>query len=305
MLLTSAAAFVHADTRYVRRFPLPGDPHGIAVGADGTVYVGLAQPQAVVAVDPLTGAVKRKVVLDSPEIASTKELVTLRTNAAATRLFIANGSDESASILALPGLNVLREITIEGEAIRDAVPDPKERFLYVLGRHVHVYDSSGEHELHTLPIEDPTAIAVSPSNIAVFDRTGYTIFDTANFRAGAHQALPEAVESAIVVNDIVFAAARNAMFEIHGPHVIRDAICLPDGSGPQITAPASPALLLFAERRCDSSALAAADRAITPASLYGVDAYAIAYDPAKNLLYTTERAGYLTIYAVPRIAVPH
>jgi len=42
---------------------------------------------------------------------------------------------------------------------------------------------------------------------------------------------------------------------------------------------------------------------VTPASLYGVNAYAIAYDREANALAVTERAGYLTIYKVPRAAV--
>ena len=149
------------DQKIVRRWQLPGDPRGVAVGADGTIYVGLAQPQAVVAIDPKTGAVKQRLVLDSAEIASTKELVTMRTNRAGTRLYIANGSDESASILSLPDLAVRREITMEGEPMRDIVPDPAGRRLYILGRHVHVYDADGEKELKTISIDDPMAIAVS------------------------------------------------------------------------------------------------------------------------------------------------
>src|SRR2546426_1088540 len=59
VLLTLSAAFsLHADSKIVKRWPLAGDPHGIALGADGTIYVGLAQPQAVVAIDPATGAIK-------------------------------------------------------------------------------------------------------------------------------------------------------------------------------------------------------------------------------------------------------
>src|SRR5438045_652773 len=72
--------FASADSRIVKRWPLAGDPHGIAIGGDGTVYVGLAQPQSIVAIDPSTGAIKKRVVLDSPDIASTKELVTVRTD---------------------------------------------------------------------------------------------------------------------------------------------------------------------------------------------------------------------------------
>src|SRR5258708_23522899 len=92
LLTLSAAVSLHAqsflkaipttDQKIVRRWSLTGDPHGIALGADGTVYVGLAQPQAVVAIDPTTREIKQKVILDSAEIAATKELVTLRTNAA-------------------------------------------------------------------------------------------------------------------------------------------------------------------------------------------------------------------------------
>lgn len=299
MLLTSAAAFLHADARLVKRFPLAGDPHGIAAGADGTLYVGLAKPQAVVAIDPATGATKRKVVLDSADIASTKELVTLRTDATAKRLFIANGSDESATILSLPDLAIRREITIEGEPIRDALPDPKSRYLYLLGRRVHVYDFAGENELRTIPIEDPLAIAANGSKLAVFDRTGYTIYDTTTFAAGPRHALPAAVQAAVFSGNTLLAAARDTLFEISGNKIVRDSICLPNGSGPQIAAVANPTLMLFAERTCNSSAFMATERSVIPASLYGVDAYALAYDPAKNLLYTIERAGYLTIYRVP------
>ena len=113
---------------------MTGDPRGIALGADKTIYIGLAKPQAVIAIDGQTGATRKNVVLDSAEIASTKELVTLRTNRDRTRLYIANGSDESASILSLPDLSIRREITMEGEAIRDVLPDPNGRYLYLLGR---------------------------------------------------------------------------------------------------------------------------------------------------------------------------
>src|SRR6266540_3165507 len=95
LLAQSLTAVPAPDPKVVKRWALAGDPHGVAVGADGTVYVGLAQPQAVVAIDVKTGAVKKKVVLDSAEIASTKELVTLRISGDGARLFIANGSDES------------------------------------------------------------------------------------------------------------------------------------------------------------------------------------------------------------------
>src|SRR5437588_5756513 len=202
LLTVSAALPLHAqtlstvpthDAKIVKRWALAGDPHGVAVGADGTLYVGLAQPQAVVAIDPKTGAVKKKVVLDSAEIASTKELGTLRISG--SRLFIANGTDESATILSLPDLGLLREITIEGEPIRDALPDPRGRYLYLLGRRVHVYDAGGEQELHTLDVSDPMAIAASANGktLAVAgseeNAAAVTLFETSVFRETAHHPL--------------------------------------------------------------------------------------------------------------------
>ena len=323
------------DTKIVRRWSLSGDPHGIAVGRDGTLYVGLAQPQAIIAVDPKTGAIKKRIVLDKAEIAATKELVTLRTNPDASRLYIANGSDESAMILSLPDLAVLREITIEGEAIRDAVPDPKGRYLYLVGRRVHVYDTSGEHELHTLPIEDPMAIAASEHFLAVIasedfgsaKATSVALYDTGTFKELARDPLEtsDKIEGGVISLDekAIVAISRDHLLEKpvvrsaktmtkgadgqmrmngdFGDFVNSDRICLPDGAGPQILTLAPNNMLLYAERRCDvSGAFTGSQRRISPASLYGVSAYALAYDRESNSLAVTDRSGYLTIYKVPR-----
>src|SRR5438477_8585484 len=53
---TALKAIPTADEKIVRRWSLSGDPHGLALGSDGTVYVGLALPQAVIAIDPASGA---------------------------------------------------------------------------------------------------------------------------------------------------------------------------------------------------------------------------------------------------------
>ena len=303
MLLTLSAAGAQplasiptSDSKIVRRWSLPGDPHGIALGADGTVYVGLAQPQAVVAIDPSHGTIKKRVVLDSAEIAATKELVSLRTNADRTRLYIANGSDESATILALPAMRIVREITIEGEPIRDALPDPGGRYLYLLGHRVHVYDANGNEELHTIEIDDPSAIAATSTQLAVIARGRATIFNTSDFSEARSAATGKDIDAALFAGHALVLLGRDALYRV-GQSV--EPICLPNGSGPQIATLGANGLLLLAERRCNSSAL------LSAASLYGVDAYAIAYDAAQNLLYTTERAGYLTIYKVPRPAVAH
>jgi hypothetical protein len=325
------------DQKIVKRWELPGDPHGLAVGADGTIYVGLAKPQAVVAIDPKSGSVKKKIILDSAEIASTKELVTMRTNRAATRLYIANGSDESATIMSIPDLAVLREITMEGEAIRDAVPDPKGRYVYLLGRHVHVFDINGEKELRTISIDDPMAIApsangsllavIAPEDFGNAKATSVALFDTTNFAETAREPLQtdKIIEAALFgANDqALVALSRDALFqkplsvtkpastmtaETNGKMRIAinfgdltssETICLPESSGAQIAAMISPELLVFAERRCSGgSSFTGSERRVSAMSLYGVAAYAIAYD--HNTLIVTDRAGFLTIYKAPR-----
>lgn len=325
------------DKKIVRRWSLPGDPRGAAVGSDGTIYVGLAEPQAVIAVDPSTGAVRKRVVLDSAEIASTKELVTLRTDPRRTRLYIANGSDESATILSLPGLGVLREITMEGEIIRDVVPDPKGRYVYVLGRRIHVFDGEADTELRTLPLDEPMAIAPSSDGtmLAVFftedygyaKATSVAIYDTGTFAEIGREPLQtdKAIEGATFAanNHAVVGFARDAIFEkplsirptrikeqsgtdaamrvVLGELVNSYHVCLPNGSGPQVaTLAQSDVHLVYAERRCSASGMfAGSKRSVLPISLYGVDAYAATYDRKSNTIVTTERAGFLTIYRIP------
>jgi hypothetical protein len=250
-----------------------------------------------VAIDPKSGAVKKRVVLDSAEIASTKELLTLRTNRERTRLYVANGSDESATILTLPDLHVVREISMEGEPIRDALPDPKGRYLYLLGRHVHVFDANGETELHTLNVDDPIALAANETTLAVSSANDVALFDTASFARLALK--PSAGKGATT---LVF-RPNGTLIGMTSAALVRGGtstpVCLPDGSGPQIATMAGD-LLLFAEKRCSSSGVATG-----AASLYGVNAYALAYDPTTQSVITTERAGYLTIYKAPRPAVAH
>ncbi len=324
----------------MRRWTLPGDPRGLAIGADGTLYVGLAESQSVLAVDPKSGAIKARLVLDSADIASTKELVTLRTNAERTRLYIANGSDESATILRLPDLAVMREITMEGETIRDIVPDPRGRFLYVLGRRVHVFDAEGKSELRTLAVDDPMAIAASASGtlLAVlatedFGSTTATVvvlFDPNTFTELARDPLQteKTIEAAMFAagDRSIVAFSRDSMFEKRvtsrptritqsgtatdamrvdiGDLVNSTHVCLPEGSGPQVATLASTdALLVYPERRCSASgSFTGSGHAVVPASLYNVSAYALAYDKRSNTVAATDRNGFLTIYNVPRPA---
>jgi hypothetical protein len=328
------------DQKIVKRWSIEGSPRGVAVGPNGLIYVGLADKQAVDVIDPKSGSVVRELVLDSAEIAATKELVTLRI--AGKRLYIANGSDESATILTIPELTIVREITMEGEAIRDALPDASGRFLYLLGRRVHVFDADGQKEIRTLPFVDPMAIALSSngSTLAVLGTEDFgnakatvvALYDTMTFNEIARDPLQtdQTVEAALFAagDRSLVALSTSSLFEkplvtrsakpmtsgsdgrMHmsidfGDIVNSERICLPEGSGPQIAALGSTSeLLLFAERRCSSSgAFSGSSRRVTPASLYGVNAYAVAFDAASNNLVVTEKAGFLTIYRVPRPAV--
>ena len=316
----------------------------MAIGNGGVIYAGLADKQAVDVIDAKSGAVVRELVLDSADIAATKELVTLRTNRDRTRLYIANGSDESATILSLPNLAVVREITMEGEAIRDAVPDPSGKYVYLLGRRVHVFDADGQNEIRTLAVADPMAIAVSNNGatlavIATEDygnakATAVALFDTTTFNeitrdplqteqpvcaalfAAGDRSLVAFTGQSLLEKPIVTKVAKSMTSGADGRMRMRidfgdlvnsERICLPEGSGPQIASlGASSDQLLFAERRCSSSgAFAGSSTNITPASLYGVNAYAVAYDRNTNTLAVTEKTGYLTIYKVPRPATVH
>lgn len=326
------------DRKIIRRWKLDGDPRGIAVGKDGTVYVGLAETQEVVAIDPKTGAVKNRVVLDSADIAATKELVTLRTSGDQRRLFIANGSDESVTILSLPDLGVIREITLEGEPVRDAVPDPKGRFVYVLGRRVHVFDGEGKKELRKLPMEDPMAIAASADAVAVvgsevfadLKATIVALYDTTNFAELTRDPLETTatIGGALFANNSFIAIGSEHVFERplarrggssmqsdaggtmrmridFGDLVNSDRVCFPKGAGPQIAvSDASENVLIIAERRCtESGSFTGSRRRVTPASIYGIDAYALAFDRLTNSVAATDRKGFLTIYKVPSTPV--
>ncbi|HET7435261.1 MAG TPA: hypothetical protein VFN10_11185, partial [Thermoanaerobaculia bacterium] len=290
---------------------------------------------------PNSGAVKKRIILDSADIASTKELVTLRTNADRTRLYVANGSDESATILSLPDLAVLREITMEGEAIRDALPDPRNKRLYLLGRRVHVFDIDGETELRTLDIAEPMAIAatangaslavLAPEDFGNAKATVVAMFDTTTFAELTRDPLQTeaVVEGAFFAdNDRALVAwSRENLYEKpltvksaaklenapngtmrmkidFGDLVNSDRVCMPEKSGAQVVVATSSTSLVYAERRCSASgAFSGSGRHVTPASLYGVSAYALAYDAQTNTLVATEPAGFLTIYKVPRAAV--
>lgn len=319
---------------------MTGGPRGVAVATDGTIYVGLEEPQAIIAIDPKSGAIRKRVVLDSASIAATKELVTMRISSDGTRLFVANGSDESATILSLPDLGIVREITIEGEPIRDAIPDPRGRFLYLLGRSVHVYDADGETELHTIDFDDPMAIAASANGgvLAVVGATSFgenkatvvATYDTKGFKELSRDPLQtdKIIQGAMfAANDrVLLAFGNDRLYEKamtsnaapramtksgstmhtsieYGDLVNSQQICLPESSGPQIGALAPSDQFVFAERRCSSSgSFNGSDRRVVPLSLYGISAYALAWDRAGSAVVATDRAGYVTIYHLPRPA---
>jgi len=321
----------------LKRWTVAGTPRGLAIAADGTIYLGLADRQSVVAIDPKEGSVLHEVVLDSADIASTKELVTLRIDEPRQRLIIANGTDESVTILSIPGLEVLREITLEGEVIRDAVPDPGGRYLYVLGRTVHVFDVDGTRELRSLRDIEPMAIAVNAggTTIAVIGSEQFSsgratvaaLYETGSLKELAREPL----QTDRIIRAAVFGANDQSLIVVaqdwlaektlltrkektldpkatqmrisfdFGDLVSSERICLPAVSGPQIVSTNGSAnVIYFAERRCSQGgSFTGSQRRVASASLYGVNGYAVALDPLGASLFVTDSSG-LSQYRLPK-----
>lgn len=325
------------DRKVVRRWKLPGTPHGLAVTKSGVVYAGLAETQSVVAIDPARGVVIKEIVLDSAENASTKELISVRLSRDESRLIIAQGTDESVTILSIPSLEIIREIGIEGEVVRDAIPDPQSRYLYVLGRSVHVYDFAGEHRIRSLSDIAPMAIATDSTGslLAVVGSEDYdngpatvvALYDVATLREIGRQPLQteRRIDAALFAADdraLVVAAADwfaektlkqrptksvlgepgslKIQFEF-GDFPNSRRICLPDNAGPQIIALGSASsIVVFGEKRCSSAeSFSASKPLVTPASLYGVNAHSIAFDASTGSVFATDPSGTLTQYREP------
>lgn len=295
--------------------------------------------QSVLEIDPATDAIVREVVLDDPDIAATKELVTMRYDARNERLVIAQGSDESVTILGLPELGVVREITLEGELVRDAIPDPLGRYLFVLGRDVHVYDAEGDAVIRTLREVDPMAIAVSDdgAHLAVIGSeefsagraTVVSLWDLTTLREIAREPLQtdRPIRAAVfaangevlaVVADDWFAekpllsrqgtaemkedsSGQQRMKFTFGDLVSSETICLSEAAGPQAVASSGDGTLVyFPEKRCGSSgSFVGSKRRVRGASLYAVDAAALFVDPASGRIWASEPAGHVTLYRAP------
>jgi hypothetical protein len=325
------------DRRVLKRWSLSGNPNGVAVGPDGTVYVGLREPQSLVAIDPREGKILREVVLDSRDIAATKDFQSIRVDAPRQRLLIAQGSDESVTILSLPDLAILREIGLEGESIRDVIADPDGRYLCILGRRVHVWDAAGERELRTFREIDPMAIAVSSDGarlaivgsetFASGKATVVVMIDTRRLEETSRvplqtdreieAALFAASDRALIVfakdwlAEKVLATRPESSMNPEGDAmriridrndlVSSETICLSESAGPlAAVAGKSSDLVYFAERRCSTSGrVDAAPRLVRTASIYGIDALAIAYHPEIPALVAIDEGGFLTLYALP------
>ena len=328
------------DPQVISRWSLSGEPRSIAFGPDGTLYAGLRKPQSVVAIDLVRGAILEEVVLDSEEIASTKDFATMRYDAKRKRLIIAQGSDESVSILSVPSLAVEREILLEGEMIHDAIPDPKGRYLYILGRSVHVRDADGNRQIRIFSDLEPTAIAVSSDGkwLAIvgtekFDGTPVTavsLIDTERLEESRRELLQtdRKIQSALFANRdqalIVFADdwLAEKRLAISAGHAMKprgesmqvtmgrddflstESICLPSERGPQVAITSSKDnVVWFAERRCSSAgSVIAAPRTVVTASLYGAEVRALAWDATSGRLAATDGAGTITLYHHPKPA---
>lgn len=319
----------------MKAWSLSGEPRGVAVGRDGTVYAGLSGPQSVVAIDPEKGAVLSERVLDREEIASTKDFVSLRLDPKRARLVIAQGTDESVTIVGLPDLVVQREIGLEGETIRDAIPDPGGRYLFVLGREVHVYDAEGNRRIRGFADIEPTAIAAS-SDGSLLAIAGFEQFESGRAAvvslveiATLKEMRRDPLQTDRTVRSVLFApgdrallifaddwmaekplaapashgmarGARGVEMKIGADSLLSSrTICLPAGIGPQVAA-AAGRTVVYAERRCSAGgSFEAAPRTVPTASLFGVDALAVAYDAKGGRMAVVERGGRLTLFAVP------
>lgn len=322
------------DRRALRQWELDGTPRGVAVSGDGTIYVGLAEYQEIVAIDPESGRVRARKEIDRTEIAATKDFVSMRATRSGDRLVIGQGSDESVTIVSLPDLAIVREIGLEGEVVRDAVPAPDGSFIAVLGRNVHIWSRDGESLLHVLERLEPMALAVSPGGgtLAVMARETFpsgtvsvaVLFDTRSWRERARRPLQtdRLIRGAFFSEDgqtlAVWAddwlaevpvTMREQALETGGERarvsigfgdlVSSEAICLPQKSGPQVAVLGGDTVVL-AERRCSSGgSFVGGKRRLQTAALIGVEAWAIAWDRPRERIIATNPAGTLTMYRVP------
>lgn len=328
----------------VKRYTLDGNPGGIALSQDGILYVGMSNNQSVIAIDPKTDEIVREVILDDPDIAATKDLVTLRIDQRNNRLVIAQGSDESVTILALPNLGIEREITLEGELIRDAVPDPLGRYIFVLGRSVHVFDSGGDRIIRTIRDVDPMAIAVSEDGrfLAVvgseeFSAGRATVVSLWNL-AELREVSRDPLQTDRDIRAAIFAASGRAIVVAaddwfaekpvearresarlredqsgvqriqfsFGDLVSSDTICLSPSAGPQALVPDLDGLVVyFPEKRCgESGSFTGSKRMVWGAPIYGVDLQALARERHSGRIWATDPRGTVTLYEAPKPRKP-
>lgn len=290
------------NARILRKWTLPGSPGGLAVGRDGKLFVGLSDRQSIVRIDPSRDLIEKEVILDRPEIASTKDLVTLRIDEAGPvrRLLTANGTDESATILSLDELAIRREITLEGELVRDIHPDPAARFLFVLGRDLHVFDWGGDNPIRTISEPRPMAIAVSSDGshfaVAGSERIAGTTVTTLglwtseplreirriplqtdaeivslSFAAGDRSIVAASTEAILQLTlsertdqdeSALVNTDRGVRMRVRAADLISsDKVCLPDRATPQVmTLGPSGSEILFPEKRCGVGASFTAGR---------------------------------------------
>lgn len=320
----------HSDrsVNVVRRWSLPGTPRGLAVDRDGLVYVGLSDRQSILRIDPSRDLLEKEIVLDRPEIASTKEIVTLRfdRSRAGERLLAANGIDESLTILSTPELAVLREITLEGEVVRDAVGDPLGRYLYILGRDVHIFDHQGAMKIRTIREPRPSAISVSRTGrllavagserISGIEVTTVALWDVETMKeleripmqtdakvvgltfAAGDRALVAATETAVLqlaldrdkTEKALIAADDGLRTNIAAADLIStDTVCIDPSSSPQvISLGPTGSELLFPEKRCGrGGSMTGGPRYVSVQSLYPLEAFAIAWDPTREAVFAT------------------
>ena len=277
---------------------MPGDPRGVAIGADGTVYVGLA------AIAGRHRDRSRRPARSGSRSSSTPPRSRRRKSwsrcariADRTRLYIANGSDESATDPLAPRP---RRPPRDHDGRRD---DPRRRprsegpLRLLLGRRVHVFDDERRHgtahaRRSTIRWRSPRARTARrsrssrPRTSATRRRPRWRCSTRRRSREIAREPLQtqKTIEAAMFADRRPRAVAfsRDSLFEKAGvsrparrspraptahamTHRLRrlvnsDRVCLPEGSGPQIAT-----LARHRHARSSTPSAAAARAARSPA----------------------------------------
>jgi YVTN family beta-propeller protein len=241
-----------ARRREARRIVLGAyrDPHGIAVGDDGRLYVTCEESRAVVVIDPDAGRVLRAVTTDQ----DTTHMLALAPRA--PKLFTANLGGATATAIDLRAGKVLAQVpTGAGCEGIDVTPDGREVWTTNKAADtVTVIDAATDRVVATLPCgRRPIRVKFTPDGrralVACARSDAVAVFDVAR-RAETHRIATGAAPIGMVIDpggarayaansdaDAISVLDLTALKEVARIPTGRD----PDGLALVRTAPARPA----------------------------------------------------------------